>query len=145
MCHVYHGHRIHSTIWPIRDRKPPYNRVVVVSRSLSGHDLAAIPESAEMVETRYIDLGPLNALTQRETEVAVLLGHGLSVPKVAELLHRSPKTIERHKSAISEKLKLHGQAELVVVVTEMGLDLDDTKLKRLPTSTSEATDTVRRQ
>lgn len=134
MRHIYHGKPIHSTVWPIRDTRPPFNRVVVISRAESGHDHGGVPENAELVETQFIDLGPLSSLTRREVEVAVLLGHGMSVPRVARLLHRSPKTIQRHKASISGKLNVHGQAELVAIITEMGLDLDDAKLKRFPGS-----------
>ncbi|WP_283430990.1 PAS and helix-turn-helix domain-containing protein [Neorhodopirellula lusitana] len=132
MNHVYHGKRIHSTVWPIRDTKPPFNRVVVVSKTEAGLLFDQSPETVELIETQFIDFGPLDVLTKREVEVAILLGHGMSVPKVAKLLHRSPKTIERHKSSITQKLKLRGQAELIMTISEMGLDLDDLKLQRLP-------------
>ncbi|WP_246146437.1 PAS and helix-turn-helix domain-containing protein [Rubripirellula lacrimiformis] len=131
MQHIYHGKKICSTVWPIRDSQPPYDRVVVISRTDSG-DGMMIPEVAEQVSTEFIDLGPLSVLTRREVEVAVLLGHGMSVPRVAQLLHRSPKTIQRHKAAISTKLGVHGQAELVAIITEMGLELDDANRKRFP-------------
>lgn len=141
--HIYHGQRIESTIWPIRDASPPFNRVIVISRADSGRTESggidpSLAGAIETVSTQYIGLGPLSILTRRELEVAVLLGHGLSVPQVAKLLHRSPKTIQRHKAAISQKLDLHGQAELVAVVTAMGLDLDDTKLKRFGKKTKRA-------
>jgi DNA-binding NarL/FixJ family response regulator len=61
----------------------------------------------------------------------ILLGHGLSVPRTAAILSRSAKTIERHKESISEKLALKGQAEIVQVVSAMGLDLSDAKLQRI--------------
>ncbi|EMI41753.1 MULTISPECIES: PAS and helix-turn-helix domain-containing protein [Pirellulaceae] len=132
ITHVYHGKRIHSNVWPIRDKTPPYNRVIVISRTSTGHDEIETQEPIEEVHSEYIGLGALDVLTRRELEVAVLLGHGLSVPRVAKLLFRSPKTIERHKSSITQKLKLRGQSELVAMITEMGLDLDATKLRRLP-------------
>ncbi|TWU45170.1 Bacterial regulatory protein, luxR family [Novipirellula aureliae] len=77
----------------------------------------------EVVATQYIGLGTLDVLTRRELEVLVLLGHGLSVPRAAAILHRSPKTVERHKDSISKKLRLRGQAKLVGVATSVGLDL----------------------
>lgn len=132
LTHIYHGRKITSTVWPIRDRTPPFNRVLVISQSESNSDGPPFPDSCEAIETAYIGLGPLSVLSRRELEVAILLGHGMNVPKVAKLLHRSPKTIQRHKAAISTKLQVHGQAELVQIVTAMGLDLDDSKLKRLP-------------
>lgn len=133
ISHVYHAHRIESTVWPIRDKQPPCNRVIVISHLQivdQGFNLADAPES---VTTKYIDLGPLDILTKRELEVFVLLGHGMSVPKVAALLHRSPKTIQRHKASITEKLHVKGQAELVAMVTAAGLEVSDAHLSRLKT------------
>ncbi|TWU58558.1 Oxygen regulatory protein NreC [Rubripirellula tenax] len=130
--HIYHGRRIKSTLWPMADRKPPFDRVIVVSLTHAGwssHPVVnAIP--FETYETRFIDLGPLNVLTKREVEVMALLGHGLSVPQTAKILHRSVKTIERHKSAISKKLNLSGQSELVMTVSSMGLEVSDAMLTR---------------
>ena len=129
--HIYNGRRICSTVWPIRDHTPPYNRVLVVSRPSSIDALdQLIPSDIETIETSYIDLGPLSVLTRRELEVAVLLGHGLTVPKVAATLHRSPKTIERHREAIGKKLSMHSQAELVHLITCMGLELKHVELQR---------------
>lgn len=131
VTHIYRGRKITSTVWPIRDAAPPFNRVLVISQSESNGDGPRLPETCETVRSEYIGLGPLSVLTRRELEVAILLGHGMNVPKVARLLHRSPKTIQRHKASIGTKLKIHGQAELVQIVTAMGLELDDSKLKRL--------------
>ena len=134
--HIYLGRRIYSTIWPIHDSQPPFHRVIVVTHENATDQAHSIPvkqvgeEVVETISTTYIDFGSLNVLTRRELEVLALLGHGLSVPKVAALLHRSPKTIERHKSSIGQKLGLHGQAEIVAVTTAMGLHLADTQLPR---------------
>ncbi|MCA9242195.1 MAG: PAS domain-containing protein [Planctomycetales bacterium] len=129
--HIYYGRRIESTIWPINDKKPPFNRVVVISHNQASGPLAAnAPSDFETIETRFIGLGPLDVLTQRELEVLVLLGNGMSVPSTAAMLHRSPNTVQRHKESISRKLSLSGQAELVSLVASMGLDLDDAHLQR---------------
>ncbi|MGL4512465.1 MAG: helix-turn-helix transcriptional regulator [Lacipirellulaceae bacterium] len=129
--HVYFGRRIESTVWPIGDKAPPYDRVIVVSHNHATGPLAAeAPTTFETFETDYIGLGPLDALTRRELEVLVLLGHGMSVPRAAAILHRSPNTIQRHKESIGRKLRVRGQAELVSLVASIGLDLADTKLKR---------------
>ena len=129
--HIYHGVGITSTVWPINDRTPPFNRVIVVTREHSKLQGVELENQIETVGTDYIDLGPLDVLSQRELEVLALLGHGLSVPRTAAILHRSPKTVERHKASISEKLQVHGQAELVAIVNAMGLDVSDAHLKRL--------------
>lgn len=130
--HIYHGRRIESTVWPIRDTVPPFNRAIVVSRTTSQDELlVSAAEEIECFSTEYIDLGPLNVLSKRELEVLALLGHGMSVPRAAEILHRSPKTVQQHKASISKKLRLKGQAELVAIVTAMGLDISDANLKRI--------------
>lgn len=129
--HIYYGRRIESTIWPINDKKPPFNRVVVITHNQATGPLAVDPPNDfETIETRFIGLGPLDVLTQRELEVLVLLGHGMNVPAAAAALHRSPNTVQRHKEAISRKLSLSGQAELVALVASMGLELDHAHLER---------------
>lgn len=132
LSHIYLGRRIESTIWPIRESPHPDDRVIVVTREKTGVDALVVnSDECKTVSTQYIDLGPLAVLTQRELEIMVLLGHGLSVPEAASILHRSPKTVQRHKAAISQKLELHGQADIVAIVTSMGLEMSDAKLKRL--------------
>lgn len=130
--HIYHGQRIESTVWPVRDKQPPYNRVIVISHSQATNSVSAETGTIEVLSSQYINLGELDILTNRELEVLVLLGHGMSVPSTAKALFRSPKTIQRHKSSISQKLNVSGQAEMVSIVKSVGLDIEDVKLKRLP-------------
>jgi DNA-binding CsgD family transcriptional regulator len=130
--HVYAGHSITSTVWPLKDRGISKSRVIVVSRA--GPPQPAdnlVQQNIETFHTEYIELGSMNVLSQRELEVLVLLGHGLTIPEAAKLLNRSPKTIQRHKESISKKIHLHRQSDLVELVTGIGLTMDDTKLKRL--------------
>jgi DNA-binding CsgD family transcriptional regulator len=130
MRHVYLAQRIQSTLWPIRDRKPPFNRIVVVSRH--GSDSEPFGNSGiETFDSQYIELGELNVLTKREFEIFVMLGHGLNIPSISRVLFRSPKTLERHKTAIARKLSLKSQADIVRIVSLLGLSYDDTKRKRL--------------
>jgi DNA-binding NarL/FixJ family response regulator len=51
-------------------------------------------------------------LTSRETEVAHLVGKGLSNPEVAAELFISRKAVEYHLGNIYAKLGLHGRQEL---------------------------------
>lgn len=134
MTHILHGRRIYSTVWPIADHRPPYGRVVVISRERAPHEAAScLEEEVPCIASAYIDLGELDVLSPRELEVLVMLGHGLTVPEVAARLFRSPKTVERHKASIASKLGTHRQSDLVAIVTSIGLELDDLKLKRLET------------
>lgn len=131
--HILHGRPIASAVWPIRDVQPPFQRVLVISRRNSKVDFSGlrVEGKMELLDTKYIDLGDLDVLSPKEVEVMALIGHGLSVPKVAKLLHRSTKTIEHHKTSIAQKLHLSGQAEMVAIVTSMGLEVDDAKRIRM--------------
>lgn len=60
-------------------------------------------------------------LSDRETEVLVLLGRGFSNLEVAEKLDISAKTVATYKARISEKIGLKSTAEFVKYVTDTGL------------------------
>jgi DNA-binding NarL/FixJ family response regulator len=55
----------------------------------------------------------LSALTGREQQVLRLIGKGMSRADIARVLHRSPKTIDAHQSAIMNKLDIHDRVDLV--------------------------------
>jgi len=58
----------------------------------------------------------LEALSDREREVARLVGAGASNPEIASSLFLSRKTVERHVSNILGKLQLRNRTELAAVV-----------------------------
>ena len=62
-----------------------------------------------------------DTLTQREREVLKLVAEGYSSRNIAELLYISPKTVERHRSNIMNKLNLHNVSELTLFAIEKGL------------------------
>jgi len=130
--HILFGRPIESILWPIKDTASPFDRVLIVSRTVPRNSFCEkVSDEIETVESKFIDLGDLDALSNRELEVFALLGQGLTVPKVAAKLHRSPKTIERHKSAIAKKLSLQGQNEIIYIATSMGIDISDIHRIRL--------------
>jgi DNA-binding NarL/FixJ family response regulator len=55
----------------------------------------------------------LSALSTREQQVLRLIGKGMSRVDIARVLHRSPKTVDSHQSAIMNKLNIHDRVELV--------------------------------
>ncbi len=52
-------------------------------------------------------------LTPREREIVKLIAEGYTNQQIADLLHRSVKTIESHRSNILRKLDIHDSIELV--------------------------------
>ncbi|WP_026876210.1 response regulator [Jiangella gansuensis] len=63
----------------------------------------------------------LNALTEREREVLVLVAAGLSNDEIADRLVLSPATAKTHVSRIMTKLDVRDRAQLVVLAYEAGL------------------------
>ncbi len=63
----------------------------------------------------------LDALTPRETEVLRLIGRGLTRSDIADLLKRSPKTVDGHRESIMQKLDIHDRGELVRFAIREGI------------------------
>ena len=63
----------------------------------------------------------LDQLTDREREVLVLVGRGLSNNDIATDLFISPHTAKTHVNRIMMKLHAHDRAQLVILVYESGL------------------------
>jgi len=61
---------------------------------------------------------PCEVLSDRELEVFQLLGDGLATRQIADKLKLSPKTVERYRENIKDKLNLANAAELVHRATE---------------------------
>lgn len=74
---------------------------------------------------RRVDAGEegesFGRLTDREREVLRLTAEGRSAREIAELLTLSPKTVEKHRTNLMEKLNLHNRAELVRYAVKKGL------------------------
>jgi DNA-binding NarL/FixJ family response regulator len=79
-------------------------------------DIAARPRPAAASQGYRID-----ALTQREREVLILVGGGLSNDDIAAALFLSPLTAKTHVSRIMTKLAARDRAQLVVAAYETGL------------------------
>lgn len=59
-----------------------------------------------------------NALSPRELEVARLVAQGLTNRQVAEALFLSPRTVDRHLSAVMRKLDVHSRTAVALAITE---------------------------
>lgn len=64
------------------------------------------------------DAGPLSA---REEEIVKLVAEGMTSKEIAELLHISPKTVERHRSNVLAKLGMKDRLELTRYAIRVGL------------------------
>ena len=51
----------------------------------------------------------------------VQLAHGMSVNRIAEMLHLSPSTVGTHLYNIKQKLSVSNQAELTLIAVQNGL------------------------
>jgi ATP/maltotriose-dependent transcriptional regulator MalT len=77
---------------------------------------------------RKVPRGPNDAtranpsgLTTRELEVLQLLAQGCSNAQLAQRLHRSPKTVDRHVCSLFEKLDVHSRTEAVAAAYARGI------------------------
>jgi len=64
---------------------------------------------------------PIEQLSEREFQVFVQLAHGVSVNRIAEMLHLSPSTIGTHLYNIKQKLGVGNQSELTLIAIRHGL------------------------
>ncbi len=81
----------------------------LVSRSLS--QALRVAEDCGARAPRF-DSVPNRPLSERETQVAQLVGQGLSDLNIAHRLRISEHTVAAHLRSVFHKLKLHGRAEL---------------------------------
>jgi len=63
----------------------------------------------------------LDALTEREVEVLVLVARGLSNAEIAQQLYVSPATAKTHVARLLMKLGCRDRAQLIIVAYESGL------------------------
>jgi len=64
---------------------------------------------------------PIEQLSEREFQVFMQLAHGVSVNRIAEMLHLSPSTVGTHLYNIKQKLAAGNQAELTLIAVQNGL------------------------
>lgn len=64
---------------------------------------------------------PIERLSEREFQIFVQLAHGVSVNRIAEMLHLSSSTVGTHLYNIKQKLSAGNQAELTLIAVQNGL------------------------
>ena len=86
------------------------------------------PEISEKVIEGYLDgrktlktSSPWMTLTSREREILKLIAEGYKCREIAAYLYISPKTVEKHRSNLMEKLAVRTTADLVAFAFKKGL------------------------
>lgn len=128
---VWRGRQILVTFRPIPCETGEAPLILVISRPTEGADPVRVPDGFEVIESAFVELGDLSALTPRELVVLSLLGQGLTLKEIASALHRSFKTVDNHRSAIGRKLNQTDRLMLARLATQAGLRVDDARLERV--------------
>lgn len=63
----------------------------------------------------------LELLTKRERGILQLIAEGRTNRSAAEFLNVSPKTVEKHRASLKQKLGLHSTTDLLLAAVELGL------------------------
>lgn len=128
--HLRGGRNTEAMIWPMQTREQHKPRIISITRQLLKADESTTNEYP-CVESRLVDLGPLDVLTKRELEVLAMVGHGIPLKSVAKQLGVAQRTVERYRTDIARKLNIHSIAEAAQIVQVAGLTASDANLPRL--------------
>jgi DNA-binding CsgD family transcriptional regulator len=107
--------------------------VIAVGRRVEGAigDSLGAAQAAEVVTANYVNLGPLDILSDREIEVLSLLCTGLTAKEIAKKLDRSFKTVENHRYVIGRKLGATDRHALAAMAIRAGLTSMDALRERV--------------
>lgn len=99
------------------NKRESIRKVVEAVRCVLSGEVYLSPHMiAQLLHTRVargdLKLDPVQRLSNRETEVFELIGHGLTTQEIAQKLHLSPSTVETHRRNIRTKLNLQTTAQL---------------------------------
>ena len=88
-----------------------------ISPGIAGNVMEGYLEESKRLKTKT----DWDTITQREREVLKLLAEGYLNKEIAEFLHISVKTVEKHRANIMNKLDLHNASALTAYAIEKGL------------------------
>lgn len=115
------GHRWITRAWPLERSAFDTKGVFILHHHANDRRDAQTDPSHNFPLARVGDLGDVDVLTPRELEVYYHLAAGLTVADIGELMHRSPKTVERHLESLHRKMGFRNRAELVRSAVERGI------------------------
>lgn len=87
-----------------------------LSPDVSAHVMAEFARGDEVARS-----DPLASLTARQREILQMVAEGKSTKEIAFVLDVSVKTVETHRAAIMERLRIHDIAGLVLFAVRHGL------------------------
>jgi DNA-binding NarL/FixJ family response regulator len=107
----------------------PPDHLVSALRSVASGDAVVSPSVTRRLLDRFLgpdggeprDASCLDALTEREREVLVLMAQGLSNTEIARKLFLSEATVKTHVGRVLSKLELRDRVQAVVLAYETGL------------------------
>lgn len=109
---------------------PPERLVDSVRRVAAGEPILSPSVTAQLIATVAGDNGSarshgaqdrLDRLTEREREVAVAIGRGLSNAEIAEQLFMSVPTVKSHVGRLFTKLEVDNRVQIAICVHDAGL------------------------
>ena len=103
--------------------------MVKAIKSVHTGQLYLSPEIANLLALKHLkDKGesPLDQLSERELQVALMISSGIKVLDISEMLHLSPKTVNSYRYRIFDKIGVANDVALTLMAMRYGL-LDDAK------------------
>ncbi len=102
----------------------PFEELLKAVRAVSNNETFISSAMASKVAShlrRGKKTGALEQLSQREFEVLILLGSGLSIKEISFQLGVSEKTVTTYRARVMEKLQLANKADIIRYALEAGL------------------------
>jgi DNA-binding NarL/FixJ family response regulator len=109
----------------------PPAEIVAAIRAVAAGEPMLSPSATRAVLSRIRESSPdgrgdaarraLDALTDRERDVALEVGRGLSNAEIAQHLHLSVPTVKAHVSRLFDKLQVTNRVQIAIVVHDAGL------------------------
>ncbi|MBL1216848.1 MAG: DNA-binding response regulator [Planctomycetes bacterium] len=120
---------VQAGAWGYLSKNQSFDDIVRSVRRVVAGELAYPPEILDRFEYSHGQLrrrddascNPISTLTPRELEVMRLIAKGLSTKEIAGILHRSPKTIDAHRTSLMRKLSIDDRVELTRYAIREGI------------------------